>query len=111
MVAAIVVAFTCALAAPDVSALPSMETQVLAGRGATLGRRGPQPTREDRLLNLRAEAEDRLFEVEDRIAEVEGDVQGAGSTTPAQQRELERLRQRQEREKKEIDRLTTALDN
>ena len=107
---ALIVCTAALLAMPAVSVASTAEAQVLAGRNAARADRAPRVTREERLSNIRFEAEERLAEVEERIAEIEADVQAAGSPTAAQTRQLEQLAGRKAREEREIARLTAALE-
>lgn len=107
---AVIVCAATILALPAAYVATTADAQVLAGRNAARADRSPRVTREERLSNLRFEAEERLAEVEERIAGIEAAVQAAGSPTEAQTRQLERLAGRKAREEREIARLTAALE-
>lgn len=107
---ALIVCAATLLAMPVASVASTADAQVLAGRNAARADRSPRVTREERLSNLRFEAEERLAEVEERIAEIEASVQASGAATPAQTRQLEQLASRKAREEREIARLTAALE-
>lgn len=95
---------------PTVAIPTTVEAQVLAGRNAARADRTPRVTREQRLSNLLYEAEDRLLEIEERMAEIQSAIDAAGQPTPAQARQLDQLTKRQAREKAEIERLNAALN-
>lgn len=107
--ALIAIAFGIVLV-PTVSVPTSAEAQVLAGSNAARADRTPRVTREQRLSKLLYEAEDRLLEIEERIAEIQAAIGPEGQPTPAQARQLEQLTRRQAREKSEIERLNAALN-
>lgn len=96
-----------AMSMPVIS-IPTPSDAQTMGRNSMRQAR-PRVTREDRLTNLRYEAEDRLMEIEERISSIETAGETAGSLTAGQQRELAQLNQRREREQREIERLTAAL--
>lgn len=99
------------LVAPAISIPTPAEAQVLAGRNAARADRAPRVTREQRLSNLLYEAEDRLAEIEEDIAEIQSAIDATGQPTPSQARQLEQLTKRQAREKSEIERLNAALNS
>jgi parvulin-like peptidyl-prolyl isomerase len=105
---------TCAAAfavsVPAVTIATAADAQVLAGRNAARESRAPRFTREERLTNLLYEAEDRLAEVNEKIATIESEAEAAGGLTSSQQRELAGLNRRREREEREIARLEAALE-
>ena len=105
----LIVCAAALLAMPVVSVASTAEAQVLAGRNAARADRSPRVTREERLSNIRYEAEERLAEIEEQVAAIETAVQAAGAQTAAQTRQLEQLASRKGREEREIARLTAAL--
>jgi len=103
-------ALTAALIAgpPVVSAPSTADAQVLAGRNAARAS-APRETRETRINNRIADAEERLFEIEERIAGIEALREDGAVLTPAQERQLAQLNARKEREQREIERLNNQL--
>lgn len=102
-------ALALTLAAPALTIPVTADAQVLAGRNAARAQ-APRETREERLQNLLYEAEDRLSEIESSIAELEAEREGGAVLTPAQERQLTRLNQRRDREKREVERLSQQLE-
>lgn len=100
-----------AMAVPAVTVATSAEAQVLAGRNAARTSGAPRLTRVERLTNLLYEAEDRLAEIDEQIAVIQGEVEAAGAPTPSQERQLAQLARRREREEREIARLNAALED
>jgi len=106
----IAAAATLLVGTPFVLQATPAEAQVLAGRNAARVS-APSLSREERLAGRLADAEERKLEIEDEIAAIQAEVDTSGGPTPAQERKLARLNQRRERETREIERLTAALDN
>jgi hypothetical protein len=105
----LVAVLAIAVSMPVISIPTSPEAQTMGRNNMRQAR--PRVSREDRLLNLRYEAEDRLLAIETRIAEIEGAAQGGAALTAGQQRELAQLNDRKAREQREIERLTAALES
>lgn len=105
----LVAVLAIAVSMPVISIPTSPEAQTMGRNNMRQAR--PRVTREDRLTNLRYEAEDRLLEIETRISEIQGASQGGTVLSAGQQRELSQLNDRKAREQREIERLTAALES
>lgn len=101
-----VAALSLALAVPVVSIPTPSDAQVMVGRGAARGSAPRRPALTPREENRLIEAEDAMFEIEDRIAVIES----SESPTPEQLAELPELRERLERESAVVERLTAKRD-
>ena len=81
----LVAVLAIAVSTPVISIPTSPEAQTMGRNNMRQAR--PRVTREDRLTNLRYEAEDRLLEIETRISEIQDASQGGTVLTAGQQRE------------------------
>lgn len=106
----LIAALAASISLPVVTIPVPADAQVLAGRNAARTTR-PRVSREERLENLRYAAEDRLAEIEQRIADIQENAASAGGPTPAQQRQLAQLNERKSKEEREIARLAEELGN
>lgn len=103
----LVAVLALAVSMPVVAVPMTADAQIQAGGRAAA--RAPRVSREQRLNNLRNEAEDRLLEIEEQIASIQQAGEAAGGLTDVQQRQLAQLNQRRERERREIARFEEAL--
>lgn len=94
------------LATPVVSIPTPSDAQVMVGRGNSRGSAPRRPALSEREVNRLMEAEDAVFEIEDRIAAIEA----SANPTPEQLAELPELRERLERENAVVERLTAKRD-
>ncbi len=100
----LVIALALAVAMPAVS-LPAApaDAQVLTGRSAP-NRSAPRPLSE-REQNQLYEAEDRVFEIDSEIADIQAAGESAGGLTEAQQAQINELTRRRADAQRTIDRL------
>ncbi|MGQ3040779.1 MAG: hypothetical protein ACT6TH_13960 [Brevundimonas sp.] len=103
----LVAVLALAVSMPVIAAPVTADAQIQAGGRAAA--RTPRVSREERLTNLRNEAEDRLLAIEEQIASIRQTGETAGGLTDGQQRQLAQLNQRKEREQREIARFEEAL--
>jgi hypothetical protein len=101
-----VAVFSLLVAAPVVSVPTPADAQVMVGRGSSRGAPPRRPALSPREENRLIEAEDAVFEIEDRIAAIEA----SATPTPEQLAELPELRERLERENAVVERLTAKRD-
>lgn len=100
---ALIAALSVALAAPAVYIPQPADAQVLAGRGASGTRARTVTPAQRRQARLNA-AEDRLAELEDKIAELTA-AREAGQLTERQEQELARLTTRRDEQQRVVERL------
>ncbi|HYD26262.1 hypothetical protein [Brevundimonas sp.] len=101
----LVVALALATAMPVISIPVASDAQVLAGRNAA---RRPAPQRprfseadENRLF----EAEDQIIEIDGQIADIQAAAEANGGLTEAQQAEITALTRRREQAQRTVERL------
>lgn len=99
------------IAASPVVAVPTpADAQVLAGRNAARNASRPaRVTAEERRENRLRDAEDRVFELDEKIAELNTASESPSGLTPAQQRQLAQLTARREDAQRTVDRLTAEM--
>ena len=85
------------------------EAQVVGGRFPA--KSGSTRTREDRLNDRLADAEERLAEINERLEALRGPEDAPNALTPAQQREVDDLTRRRARTQADIDRLNAQLND
>ena len=101
----LVVALALALAVPVINLpAPTADAQVLAGRHAAR-RPAPRPRLTEAEETRLFEAEDLVFELDGQIADIQAAGEAAGGLTEAQQAEIATLTRRRADAQRTIDRL------
>lgn len=101
----VVAALALLIAAPAISVPTVADAQVRTGSGAALRRAPQRPSLSDRELDRLYEAEDEVMELDGQIAEIQSAGEAAGGLTEAQQSELATLTRRRDAAQRTIDRL------
>lgn len=101
----LVVALALATAMPVISLPVMADAQVLTGRGAPRATSAPRPALSEREENRLYEAEDQVFEIDSRLADLQAAGEAAGGLTEAQQAEINALTRRRADAQRTIDRL------
>lgn len=106
----LVAALAIATAMPVITLPVAADAQVLTGRGAP--RRAPPPrpalseAEEDRLF----EAEGQIFEIESEIADIQAMGEEQGGLAPAQKHQIDELNRRRAEVQRIVDRLEAKRD-
>jgi hypothetical protein len=107
----LVAAIALALAAPVVSIPATADAQVLTGSGGGLrARPRSRPALTEAELNRLYEAEDEVMELDGQIADIQSAGEAAGGLTEAQQRELANLTRRRDAAQRTVERLERKRD-
>lgn len=102
----LVVALALATAIPVINLpAPSADAQVLAGRNAARRPPAPRPRLTEAEENRLYEAENAVFEIDERIAEIQAAGEAAGGLNEDQQAQITALTRRREDAQRTINRL------
>ncbi len=101
----LVVALALAMATPVVAVPLAADAQVLTGRGAPRTSATSRPALSEAEENRLFEAEDEVFQIDTQIADIQATAEAAGGLTEAQQAQIATLTRRRANAQRTIDRL------
>lgn len=102
----LVIALSAALALPAVALVATpADAQVMTGRNAPRNTGPSRPALSEREENRLFEAEDRVFEIDTQLADIQAAAEAAGGLTAAQQAQVDTLTRRRAEAQRTIDRL------
>ena len=105
MKTALVAALSLVLAAPVLSIPTPSDAQVLTGRGSAPRNTNRRPPLSDAELDRLFDAEDQVIDLDGQIQDIQAEAEAAGGLTEAQQRQIAELTRRRDEAQRTVDRL------